>query len=113
MEVKTVTDGRISIHSWVDTDTVERVTTWALVDKGWNGSTLYLLNWKAIDGQRMRLTYQWSYDVFAPVYEWDGFAITVTREALPKPNKSKHWEFNRWGSYWFNKRTGERVPAYA
>lgn len=109
-----IQDCKLRIYSCIDGDKQEMIiTSLGGFKPEWNGEVLYVIDWKLDpENQKGRLTYQTRNDVYGPVFDQD-FPLVVERYPLKKPNKSKHWTWDKWSDSWRNTRTGERVRVYA
>lgn len=111
MKAMPIQDGRINLYSFVDGNPPQRTVKYATgFSPEWEGDVIYVIDWKIIE-DKVRLTYQTRNDLYAPVYDND-FALVSQTLPVAKPGKSKNWTWNDFGSYWFNKCTGQRVPVY-
>lgn len=112
MNTRIINDGKVLLYSGLDPEKLERYSFSADLSfvpnvKDWEGTTLYVLDWKLSDGN-VTITYQLRNDPYAGIHD---LTAPVVKDSYPlqKPSRSKHWEFNRLSEQWVNRRTGEKV----
>lgn len=113
MTATPIQDGKLRVYGCIDGDKQERIiTSLGGFDPNWEGELIYVIDWKLDPANKQgRLTYQTKNDTYAPVHEHN-LPLIVERFPLQKPNKSKHWTWDKWSDSWRNTRTGERVKVY-
>lgn len=107
---RTVIDGTLELYSFIDGDSLERVSVVAVLpNHDWDNAPLNVLDWKIIR-EKVVVTYQTRFELLAPIYD-STFLVRQDRFPLPKPSRSKHWIFDKLSEQWRNRKTGARVPA--
>ena len=106
MNIATIFEDRVTLYSWVDRETLERVHVQArLPRKEYDGERIYLIDWK-IDGESVKITYQMRNDAYAPIFD---AVLPVCNERFPlqKP-RGRNWKIDQYQDYWRNEKTGKK-----
>lgn len=112
MSTKTIIGGAIALFDYVDNDTIERVTSLAVLPKqmadGWEGERINVIDWKIDpEAKTVAVTYQTRNDAYAPILDAT-LSLSVQRTKLTPPTRSKNWQWSSFSSEWRNRKTGER-----
>lgn len=112
--MKTIVNGQITLHSYIDPSTRQRCFVNAVLPPGmvddWEGQSVNVIDWRIDNGQVAHLEYQTRQDPLAPILDAT-LPVVVNRIDIKPPTRSKHWEWSEFSEAWFNRKTGERVRA--
>lgn len=113
MKTTIVIDGTLTLYSFIDRDTCERVTKVAqlpaAIASDWEGDPVHIIDWK-INAGVVTLTYQMRNDAYAPIFEHQ-FPLVDIRTPMQPPTRSKNWKLDPYQDEWRNSKTGARAYA--